>query len=69
MEEEAKMMQRAEKMEFPPIPDDEVWCSIRGQLVGVNECATDACVAPEMRPVCWMGHDRAARSRQLLVEE
>lgn len=42
--------------EFPPVPDDQVFCSIRGELVGVSVCASDACVAPEARPVCWEGN-------------
>ena len=51
-----RLYQLAERTEFPPVPDDQVWCAVRGLLVGVSECATDACVAPEQRPVCWEGH-------------
>lgn len=46
----------AEQMEFPAVPDDHVWCTLRGKLVGATECATDACLDPNMRPVCWEGH-------------
>ena len=46
-----------EKMEFPPVPEDRVWCGVRGKQVGVSECAGDGCVAPEMREVCWLGRE------------
>jgi hypothetical protein len=45
----------AEEFEFPPIPEDRVWCSIRGKQVGVSECGGDGCAAPETREVCWLG--------------
>ena len=48
-------LRAAEQQEFPPVPDDKVWCALRGQLVNATDCATDACVAPEQRVVCWMG--------------
>lgn len=47
-------MDQAERHEFPPVPEDEVWCGLRGQLVGVSECV-NSCVSPEARPVCWLG--------------
>lgn len=47
-------------MTFPPVPEDEVWCGLRGQLVGVSECAT-SCAAPEARPVCWLGKEVVPR--------
>lgn len=50
---------QAEDTEFPAVSDDEVWCSLRGTLVGVSTCAT-GCVAPEQRPVCWNGRLGAA---------
>ena len=48
-------LREAEQTEFPPVLDDEVWCPVRGQIVGATTCATDACVAPEMRVACWQG--------------
>lgn len=44
----------AESMTFPPVPDDVVWCDLRGIKVPVQECM-DNCAAPEHRPVCWLG--------------
>lgn len=49
-----KQLVEAEATVFPPVPEDKVWCDLRGITVGVSECA-DNCVAPEHRPVCWLG--------------
>lgn len=47
-------LKAAEQQEFPPIPDDKVWCEVRAKLVGVGECV-DNCADPSHRPVCWIG--------------
>ena len=54
---DSKDYREAEQQVFPPVPDDKVWCALRGTTVDANDCATDACVAPEMRHVCWLGRD------------
>lgn len=54
---------------FPPTEDDEVWCALRGQLVTVNVCATDACVAPEMRPFCGLAQADAFFARDISGDE
>lgn len=36
---------------------DTIWCDLRGVQLDPNVCVT-ACVAPEHRPVCWMGRIR-----------
>jgi len=56
MDKVQRAYREAELTVFPPVPDDQIWCSVRGQLVGATDCATDACIAPEQRPFCWAGH-------------
>lgn len=47
-----KIYQKAEGVEFPPVDDDQIWCSIRGTMLPTLECER-GCIAPEYRPVCW----------------
>lgn len=36
-----------------PVPEDQMWCVLRGRDVPVTECAT-SCADHAQREVCWM---------------